>query len=628
MVFGPLGQRCSDGYCEQRIAKRQWDKQATKKVATWRRKWRRAKRPTDEQTSGAAAPGRDDTDSGSPRQEDSQAAQDSPPQPSEPQNPPENPQPMPLTDRDYYRGKHPAACTCVQCDTRRLGRHPRETPTYHVRGPRRRGFWGWIKWPATGLLVLAMLATVAAMGYHGGSLSSAFTMTTDDYRLLAACPTEVEAFWEFFRRPAQEDYVPMSERYGDGWTDQICNASASQQQSMPTPDTQAMVQAAIEATVQAVTSSDTTPLPVAAATPSPTPNTQATVQAAIEATVQAVTAADAASTPSPTPEPVSAVLPTVTPTPTSTPLPTATPTPDAVATYDELRLFALSLINDDRQSHGLPPVVLGSNPAAQMHANDMIAHDYFGHWWQDGRKPYMVYSETGGASYVSENVATSGWTSRRWAERNCDSFLVNCIVPEVREAIEDAQWDMMYDDAHADWGHRDTILGVSHRAVNLGIAANGRRVVYVQHFEGGDVAADARPSISANGVLSLSVSKIAGGVDIAEQVTIYYDPPPTPKTPEQIDLMDSYCTGGGFSTQCGEPVAAVLRPLGGGSYYVGLERTDVVANGWSETSDKFSFSASMGSLLDAPGVYTVVVWRDSADGWLSEGLVELSFVKQ
>lgn len=263
-----------------------------------------------------------------------------------------------------------------------------------------------------------------------------------------------------------------------------------------------------------------------------------------------------------------------------------------------------------------------------MHAEDMIAHDYFGHWWRDGRKPYMVYSETGGTSYVSENASTSGWTNRRWAERNCGSFLVNCIVPEVREAVEDAQWRMMYDDAHADWGHRDTILGVSHRAVNLGIASNGRRVVYVQHFEGGDVVADTRPSLSGDGVLSFSVSKVAGGVDIAEQVTIYYDPPPTPKTPEQIDLLDSYCTGGGFSTQCGEPVAAVLKPLGGGSYYVGLERTDVVADEWSESSDKFSFSASMGGLLNAPGVYTVVVWRDSADGWLSENLVELSFVKQ
>ena len=483
------------------------------------------------------------------------------------QNPPS---PISLTDRDYYRSEHPAACTCVECERRLLGRPGASggsggtTPDTSVisrEGGSGKGCSSYFWWGIGALVVILLVAWVVD-GVAG----------RDDARPTAA--------------PA------------------------------PTPNTQATVQAAIKATVQALLPSTATALPAAAATPSPTPNTQAMVQAAIEATVQSITATDATSTPSPTPNTVSAALPT------------ATPIPDAVATYDELRLFALSLINDDRRAHGLPPVVLGSNPAAQMHAEDMITHDYFGHWWMDGRKPYMVYSETGGTSYVSENASTSGWTNRRWAERNCGSFLVNCIVPEVREAIEDAQWGMMYDDAHADWGHRDTILGVSHRAVNLGIASNGRRVVYVQHFEGGDVVADTRPSLSEDGVLSFSVFKIAGGVDIAEQVTIYYDPPPTPKTPEQIDLLDSYCTGGGFSTQCGEPAAAVLKPLGGGSYYVGLERTDVVANEWSETSDKFSFSASMGGLLNAPGVYTVVVWRDSADGWLSENLVELSFVKQ
>ena len=554
------------------------------------------------------------------RQEESRAMRSPSTEPAEPQNPSENPQPTPLTDRDYYRSEHPAACTCVECERRLLGRPGASggsgstTPDTSVisrEGGSGKGCSSYFWWGIGALVVILLVAWVVD-GVAG----------RDDAR-----PTPAPA---------------------------------------PTPNTQATVQAAIEATVQALLPSTATTLPAAAATPSPTPDTQAMVQAAIEATVQSITAKDATSSPSPTPNTVSAALPTATPastplptatptstslptntppptptstslptntppptvTPTNTPLPTATPIPDAVATYDELRLFALSLINDDRRAHGLPPVVLGSNPAAQLHAEDMIAHDYFGHWWMDGRKPYMVYSETGGTSYVSENASTSGWTNRRWAERNCGSFLVNCIVPGVREAVEDAQWGMMYDDAHADWGHRDTILGVSHRAVNLGIASNGKRVVYVQHFEGGDVVADTRPSLSGDGVLSFSVFKIAGGVDIAEQVTIYYDPPPTPKTPEQIDLLDSYCTGGGFSTQCGEPAAAVLKPLGGGSYYVGLERTDVVANEWSETSDKFSFSASMGGLLNAPGVYTVVVWRDSADGWLSENLVELSFVKQ
>ena len=82
----------------------------------------------------------------------------------------------------------------------------------------------------------------------------------------------------------------------------------------------------------------------------------------------------------------------------------------------------------------LLPVVLGSNPAAQMHAQDMLEHDYFGHWWINGMKPYMVYSVTGGKSYVAENAATDGWTLRRWREKDCDSFLVRCVVPKPKEA--------------------------------------------------------------------------------------------------------------------------------------------------------------------------------------------------
>ena len=29
---------------------------------------------------------------------------------------------LPLSDRDYVRGNHPAACTCVECSQRRMGR--------------------------------------------------------------------------------------------------------------------------------------------------------------------------------------------------------------------------------------------------------------------------------------------------------------------------------------------------------------------------------------------------------------------------------------------------------------------------------------------------------------------------
>ena len=294
----------------------------------------------------------------------------------------------------------------------------------------------------------------------------------------------------------------------------------------------------------------------------------------------------------------------------------------------ELRRLALNLINQDRFDNDLPPVALGSNIAAQLHAEDMLEQEYSGHWWIDGRKPYMVYAQTGGSSYVSENVASSGWTKQRWDENNCDSFLVICEVSEPDEEVERAQWDMMYDDAHADWGHRDNILGRTHRFVNIGIAWNESRITFVQHFEGGDVAANSPPQLGADGTFSLKLTKLADEVEIASVVDVYYDPPPSRKTPAQIEELDSYCLGGGFTTICAEPIATILKPPRPGSFYPNLGPDDVIAEVWNENPTEFSFVAELGSLATDPGVYTIVVWRDSPGPLLSEALLRLSTIQQ
>ena len=295
---------------------------------------------------------------------------------------------------------------------------------------------------------------------------------------------------------------------------------------------------------------------------------------------------------------------------------------------EELRQYALTLINQDRAKFGVAPVSLGSNSAAQLHAQDMVEHGYGGHWWTDGLKPYMVYSLTGGTSYVAENVARSGWTDKEWNANRCGQVLVDCEVPKPKDGIKNLHWAMMYDDADSDWGHRDNILREGHRAVSIGIASNGRMLAFVQHFEGGDVEADAPPILTSGGVLSLSLVKKRAGVHIAPIVAIYYDPPPTPKTPEQISAIRSYCTGGGFSTRCGDPVARVLEPLPSGWYYTDIDDTDVVADQWTETEDSFSFSADLGGLVAKAGVYTLAVWRDSDTGRFSEVLLELSVVRR
>ena len=378
------------------------------------------------------------------------------------------------------------------------------------------------------------------------------------------------------------------------------------------------------------------PPPTASATPSPTSPPASALAPPPSPTPTLPPCPTATPTPRPTPTPTPTPRPTPTPTATPRPTPTPSPTPRPTATptplgqrlspaeLQELSVYTLDLVNKDRADHGLPPVTLGLNPAAQLHAEDMLAHDYQGHWWVDGRKPYMVYSETGGTSYVSENAASSGWTALQWGRANCDSLFTSCQVPQPRAAIRELQRLMMYDDAHANWGHRDNILREGHRAVNFGVAFNGRRVTFAQHFEGGVAEANAPPSLSRDGTLSFSLTKRESGVRIGQAVSVYYDPLPTPKTAAQIDSLHSYCVGGGFTTRCGDPIARILEPPQPGYFYSNLDANEIIAGSWSETGAAFSFTAALGALATRPGVYTVLVWRDSGGRLLSERLAELS----
>ena len=93
---------------------------------------------------------------------------------------------------------------------------------------------------------------------------------------------------------------------------------------------------------------------------------------------------------------------------------------------------------------------------------------------------------------------------------------------------------------------------------------------------------------------------------------------------KQIDALDSYCVGGGQTTRCGESVVDVLKPPGANRHYTDLDHNDIVADAWIETDSSFRFSADVSEFVRRRGVYTVVVWRDTGEVWLSERLVELS----
>ena len=278
-----------------------------------------------------------------------------------------------------------------------------------------------------------------------------------------------------------------------------------------------------------------------------------------------------------------------------------------VFTLQELRLFALELINQDRATHGVPPVQLGSNQAAQAHAEDSLRSGYLaGHWTSEGWKPYMLYTQTGGVGVIAENASGQSTGSE-----DCDQPTVVCGEIDVLSAIETLQWSMMYDDAHANWGHRDTIIDPAYDTVNIGIAFSDSHVAYYQHFEYTRLTHLVTPDL-IDGILLLRLRPDTG-FEIG-QIAVYYDPPPTPKRPEQISALNAYCVGGGFTDECEnvEQIARVLIPPPPGSHYVNLGPEDVVAHTWHLHADgSVTIEADLRQFITTSGVYTILVYSDS-----------------
>ena len=73
----------------------------------------------------------------------------------------------------------------------------------------------------------------------------------------------------------------------------------------------------------------------------------------------------------------------------------------------QLRQFALSLVNRDRQLNGLSPLVEDPllSQAAQEHSQDMLARNYFAHFTPEGKTPTDRFAQIGGKGGAGENIA-------------------------------------------------------------------------------------------------------------------------------------------------------------------------------------------------------------------------------
>ena len=313
--------------------------------------------------------------------------------------------------------------------------------------------------------------------------------------------------------------------------------------------------------------------------------------------------------------------------------PIPTPVPPALR-HVEFKALMLDLINLERQRVSLEPLDLGTNGAAQLHAESAIRQCFSSHWGVDGLKPYMRYSLAGGYQSNSEN----------------GHGLDYCITPSDRiRAITSIREEVI--DAMEGWmdspGHRLTMLGATHKRVNIGLAWDKYNFAAYQQFEGDYVRLNSLPTIR-DGVLSLS-GRTRNGVEFKDSddlgVQVYYDPPPHRLTRGQ--LTRTYCY------DSGRLVASLRRPLTGNRYWIEDEFTKtykpcpnpylipadargprsadeahvfwqaayiaaqnrigvpitvpwITASEWEVGPNSFSVKAHLGN--PAPGVYTVVVW--------------------
>lgn len=255
---------------------------------------------------------------------------------------------------------------------------------------------------------------------------------------------------------------------------------------------------------------------------------------------------------------------------------------------ENLYIHALDLTNADREKHGFNPVALSSIGSAQDHADDMLEYGYFSHWNTQGVKPYVTYAEHRGTGYVGENLATMYWEG---------------MVLHPENIISDLHWDMMYDDAESDWGHRDNILGPFHTHVNFGITHDSNSLYFVQHFE---TNIGLKHEIR-NGMLSLT-DNLPAGYSI-DGLGIYKDSNKRTLTASQLDNTPPYSQG--FYSLPGEVAYLVEKPSGN-AYYEECApgKITLYSDDGSTSCTSYGLYEISGNMIQA----YVSEWSNASDG--------------
>ena len=216
----------------------------------------------------------------------------------------------------------------------------------------------------------------------------------------------------------------------------------------------------------------------------------------------------------------------------------------------DLHKLMLHLTNQERINAGVPPVRMGTNPAAQIHAEEALKGCYSSHWDRWGLKPNHRYTLTGGTGADGEN----------------GSGLDFCIRPGQNYAPNGPMETEVAETVHG-WmdspGHRRNLLNPAHTVLNVGIAYDRYNSPMVQHFSSDYVTYQVKPFIDSTGVLRLEATSDRATFNIADTVNIQisYDPPARNLSRGQLAHTYALCNG--------RVVGWIAEPLTGGAFYLG-----------------------------------------------------------
>ena len=297
---------------------------------------------------------------------------------------------------------------------------------------------------------------------------------------------------------------------------------------------------------------------------------------------------------------------------------------------------ALDRANAHRETLSIPAMTLGTNVAAQLHAESGLANCFAGHWDTDGLSTSMKYSLLGG--YQSHEAGLNGAS---YCRRETDGFQpVNDLAAEIQGVVDD--WI-------AAFPQQNPVMNPDHHRMNIGVAYDEYNLQVYVIFESDYVEYEEPPKIE-NGVLYLSGTTkrhVQFGALDALGVDLYYDPPPHQLTAGQLARGACFFAGRTIAFllpptnvgyyQSDDPLThtydtckppremraevPVPKSVDQASRFYSAARelwrpfADTVpqirATEWTASGKQFAVRADIGDLLEehGAGVYTVVVWN-------------------